>query len=210
MTSISSESITEFAEAFVKAQATFPNVSKGKEAKVKMKSGGEYSYTYADLADIIELFRPLLAEHDLAFTQQQLESASGVRVRTLLLHNSGEWMADDGCRVPAPDNSPQGFGSALTYARRYSLLTALGVATEDDDGASAAEASQATTPAAQPAARAEPPLPTKVRGEMKALAVAAGYEVDKANRSVKKLKPSEVEKFRQHCEQLIADSKGGS
>jgi hypothetical protein len=60
-------------------------------------------------------------------------------VETLLLHESGEWIS---CQTPivcAKQNDPQAFGSAITYAKRYSLQAILGVPSEDDDGESAME-----------------------------------------------------------------------
>ena len=61
----------------------------------------------------------------------------------MFLHESGESLRCGKLHVPAAKHDPQGFGSALSYARRYSLLAACGIAAEDDDGNSAAKAQQA-------------------------------------------------------------------
>ena len=54
-------------------------------------------------------------------------------VETLFVHESGEQISAGKLHVPAPKQDPQGYGSALTYARRYSLMAACGIAPEDDD-----------------------------------------------------------------------------
>jgi hypothetical protein len=80
------------------------------------------------------------------------QSDKGVIVSTVFLHESGEHMETGSIFVPAAQNSPQAFGSALTYARRYSLMTACGIAPEDDDGNAASK----PTPARKPDVKAEP------------------------------------------------------
>jgi hypothetical protein len=69
------------------------------------------------------------------------EDATGVTVETLFVHESGEVMSGGKLHVPADKQNPQGYGSALTYARRYSLMSSCGIAPEDDDG-NAASAQQ--------------------------------------------------------------------
>jgi hypothetical protein len=64
-------------------------------------------------------------------------------VETVILHSSGQWLSCGVIAVPVVKNDAQGYGSALTYARRYSLSAAFGVAPEDDDGNAAAAASPA-------------------------------------------------------------------
>jgi hypothetical protein len=59
---------------------------------------------------------------------------NGVTVETVFVHESGEMLECGKLHVPASKNDPQGYGSALTYARRYSLMAACGIAPEDDDG----------------------------------------------------------------------------
>jgi len=60
-----------------------------------------------------------------------------VTVETVFIHESGESIECGKLHVPAAKQDPQGYGSALTYARRYSLMAACGIAPEDDDGNSA-------------------------------------------------------------------------
>jgi hypothetical protein len=75
-----------------------------------------------------------LNNNGIALIQKCHESDTGVNVETLLLHESGESLSCGVLHVPASKQDPQGYGSALTYARRYSLMAACGIAPEDDDG----------------------------------------------------------------------------
>jgi hypothetical protein len=101
------------------------------------------------------------------------ECDNGVIVETIFIHSSGEQISSGKLHVPATKHDAQGYGSALTYARRYSLMTACGIAPEDDDGAAASKpkappAKPVAQPAAQPAKpAAEPkaPLPASIEGK---------------------------------------------
>lgn len=137
----------ELAAAVVAAWAELGALTKGRTAEVKMREGGTYSYTYADLADLLELVRPVLARHGLALLQPiTRESATGILViETWLLHASG-WLLRWRFAVQAT-GSPQAIGSSITYGRRYAATSALGVAAEDDDGAAATKATPAPAPA---------------------------------------------------------------
>lgn len=99
------------------------------------KQGGKVS-KYADLGSVLEAIRPIAA-HGLWFRQMSHENDHGVCVETFYIHASGELSAGK-VFVPADRNNAQGFGSAQTYARRYGLQLAFGLATEDDDGNAAA------------------------------------------------------------------------
>jgi hypothetical protein len=88
-------------------------------------------------------------------------------VETIFIHSSGEQISSGKLHVPATKHDAQGYGSALTYARRYSLMTACGIAPEDDDGNSASKPKAAPAkPVAQAAApaKASPP-PAKIEGK---------------------------------------------
>jgi ERF superfamily len=71
--------------------------------------------------------------------QKSHDCENGVKVETILLHESGEQFSGGILHVPASKNDPQGYGSALTYARRYSLMATCGIAPEDDDGNAASK-----------------------------------------------------------------------
>jgi hypothetical protein len=95
---------------------------------------------YATIGSVLDTVKPILKKHGLAVLQMCGDSEPGfVTVTTLLVHESGEFQADAGLRMPAP-NDPQKVGSAISYARRYGLMTMMGLAALDDDGQSASDA----------------------------------------------------------------------
>jgi hypothetical protein len=131
----------KLAAALAAFQAEMPTVPKSHTAKVPTKSGGNYSYTYADLADVTEAAMPILAKHGLAFsTCPQATERGGYELRGILLHNSGETVEGT---LPIAGNSPQEMGSSLTYMRRYLLGCMTGLVTDDDDDGSLAQQSKA-------------------------------------------------------------------
>ena len=137
--------MSAIAAAFVQAQRNF--------APALKKAENPYFGTkYADLAVCIEAVIDALHANGIALVQHTDQSDKGVIVSTVFLHESGEHMETGSIFVPAAQNSPQAFGSALTYARRYSLMTSCGIAPEDDDGNAASK----TTPARKPDVKAEP------------------------------------------------------
>jgi hypothetical protein len=153
------ETLTGAAD-YVAALSALEDLVRDKKASVPTKTGGSYSYSYADLADALGHIRPILAEHHFAVTQPAYTDEHGfVCVSTTLVHSSGAVFPSDPLRMRQPDQ-PQALGSIITYLRRYSLLAAVGLATEDDDGAAASSqrASRKPAPAATPAA--EGPVPT--------------------------------------------------
>ena len=143
-----SENITDLAAAFVTARVEFLPLKKSRTANVASQKGS-YSYAYASLDDVYEAVVPALAKHGLV-TLHNIETANGViGVSTWLFHTSGQWLQTDPVWLPA-GVSPQATGSAISYARRYSLQATLGLAAEDDDdGQSAADAKPAAKAAAK-------------------------------------------------------------
>lgn len=132
-----SDTIGELAKALVKAQSQFEAIKKGKTADIPIKSGGSYSYAYADFGSIVQTVLPVLKENGLAYTQFPSAINELPALTTTLLHESGEWISETMLLHIAKDDA-QGQGSAITYARRYALSAVLGIVTEvDDDGATA-------------------------------------------------------------------------
>lgn len=121
----------ELAAAMAKAFAAI-------EGAVKGKVNPAFRSKYADLAAVIDAIKPALVENGLWFMQRTQPADGGVVVETVILHASGQSMACGPLFMPATKQDAQGFGSALTYARRYSLMAAFGVPAEDDDGNAAA------------------------------------------------------------------------
>jgi hypothetical protein len=118
------------AAAFVKAQRQFGPA-------LKTSVNPHFKSKYADLANCIEAVIEALNSNGIGLMQRTYECKDGVMVETIFVHESGEVMECGLLHVPASKQDPQGYGSALTYARRYSLLAATGLAPEDDDGNSA-------------------------------------------------------------------------
>lgn len=115
------------AAALVKAQ-------KGFAPALKTSTNPHFKSKYVSLDGCIEAVIDSLNSNGIALIQPTHECESGVTVETLFVHESGETMSGGKLHVPAAKNDPQGYGSALTYARRYSLMAACGIAPEDDDG----------------------------------------------------------------------------
>lgn len=117
------------------------------EGATKSANNPHFKSKYADLTSVIEAIKPALTAHGLFFTQRPEPSESGVTISTVLHHAGGEVLELGTLFVPANKNDAQAFGSALTYARRYALVTAFGVPTEDDDGNAATKSPPVEKPA---------------------------------------------------------------
>jgi hypothetical protein len=122
-----SDTICELSKALVAAQgAIAPAALDGANPAFKSR--------YATLASLWQSARPALSKNGLAIVQNPIREEMAVGVETWIIHLSGEWMASR-LMLPMNASTAQATGSALTYARRYSLASILGlVADEDDDG----------------------------------------------------------------------------
>jgi hypothetical protein len=126
-----SENINELAAALAKAQGDMANASKD-------KTNPHFKSSYADLASIWDAIRGPLSKHGLAVLQMPFEDDKGrISLETMISHSSGQFLSTTYC-LPPTKGDVQGFGSAITYMKRYAL-TGLGVAPEDDDGNAASE-----------------------------------------------------------------------
>jgi hypothetical protein len=150
----------EIASALVKAQKEFGPA-------LKSSTNPAFRSRYADLSACVEAVIDALNNNDIFMMQPTHECDNGVIVETIFIHSSGEQISSGKLHVPATKHDAQGYGSALTYARRYSLMTACGIAPEDDDGNNASKPKAAPAkPVAQPTApaKASPP-PAKIEGK---------------------------------------------
>jgi hypothetical protein len=121
----------KLAEALVAFQSEMPTVHKGKTATVPTKAGGQYRYTYADLADVSATATPLLVKHGLSFSARPRRVEDGsYEIAGVLRHISGEF--DEGA-LPLYGRTAQEIGSSITYARRYLLGCMTGIVTDDDE-----------------------------------------------------------------------------
>ena len=142
-----SESIAKLAAALVKVQGEIEHAHKN-------ATNPHFRNRYADLTEVIDTTRPVLAKHGLSVVQLPGYVEGITTLDTILLHESGEWISGTaGARVQKDD--PQGVGSALTYLRRYSLAAVVGIGQEDDD------AEAASAPARAPVQRMERPAPAQ-------------------------------------------------
>ena len=121
-----SESIAQLADALSKAQAEM-------ETAKKDSANPFFKSKYADLASVWDACRGPLGKYGLSVCQMPETTDAGIVVNTILMHSSGEWISSELRMRPVKDD-PQGLGSAITYARRYALAAAVGIAPEDDDG----------------------------------------------------------------------------
>ena len=147
----------EIASALVKAQKEFGPA-------LKTHTNPAFRSRYADLSACVEAVIDALNNNDIFLMQPTHECTDGVIVETIFIHSSGEQISSGKLHVPATKHDAQGYGSALTYARRYSLMAACGIAPEDDDGNNASKPKPAPAkpaPAPAPAAKA----PVKVEGK---------------------------------------------
>jgi phage tail protein X len=119
--------------AFIKAKKEFSPALKARE-------NSHFKNKYADLGACIDAVNEALLNNGIAMYQETFEDSTGVTVETVFLHESTETIRSGKLHVPASKQDAQGYGSALTYARRYSLMAACGIAPEDDDGNAASKA----------------------------------------------------------------------
>lgn len=125
-----SEQINELATALAKAQGMMKSAAKDVENTF-------FKSSYADLAAVMAACREPLSKNNLAIIQTTQYEGEQTWLETTLAHSSGQWMRS---RYPVRPikNDPQGVGSALTYARRYALMSMVGVVASDDDDGEAA------------------------------------------------------------------------
>jgi hypothetical protein len=109
-------------------------------AATKDKTNPQFKSKYADLASVVDAIKPVAAKCGLAYVQIFREAEGGVCIETVIVHESGEEKSTGPLFVPASKQDAQGYGSAITYARRYGLQTAFGIPADDDGHAAAASA----------------------------------------------------------------------
>jgi len=121
-----SEQINELATALAKAQGKITGA-------LKDSANPFFKSKYADLAACWDACRQPLSDNGLSVIQVPESDETGVTVVTLLAHSSGQWIRSS-LHMKPKDTTPQGVGSAITYARRYALAAFVGLAQIDDDG----------------------------------------------------------------------------
>lgn len=143
-----SESMKAIAPALLAAQ-------KATEFAKKDATNPHFKNKYADLPAVIEAVKPALNAAGIVYIQTASPSDDNrLHLTTMLMHESGEWISDT-LVMPLPKQDPQGYGSAMTYARRYALAAITGVYQDDDDGNAASGAGNRPTHAQNDASPAE-------------------------------------------------------
>ena len=127
----SSEEIDKIIPALQKALAVMPDVTR--DSKV---DAGAMRYSFATLGAVLSTVRPVLAEHGLSIMQTPVGRGE---VESTILHSSGQWLTTAPLMIVPNNTTPQGQGSAISFGRRYSILSLLNLSTEDDDGHAARE-----------------------------------------------------------------------
>lgn len=132
-----SESIKEIAVALAKFNSNVQRIEKD-------ATNPHFKNRYTTLDAIMDEVRPLLAEQGLSIIQMPSGDGEQLKLTTMLVHISGEWIESDSITMRPTKNDPQGIGSATTYARRYGLCAFLGLSTGDldDDGNSVSVTTQ--------------------------------------------------------------------
>ena len=135
----------------------FANFKKKLKQPLKDANNPFFKSKYVPLENVVQVVDEAMIDTGLSYTQGIADLEEGyLRVDTIVLHESGEYMVIKGSKVKPVKNDPQSAGSAITYARRYSLSTAFGIASDpDDDGNGASQQSKNTQ---QPKAQPKPEL----------------------------------------------------
>mgnify|MGYP003628168969 FL=1 len=122
-----SESITDLAAALCLAQAEMGGATKN-------SINPHFKSSFADLESVIKVIKPAFFKHGLSFIQLPItsEGGKGIGVSTMLMHSSGQWIEGE-YLLPLEKVTPQGAGAAITYARRYGLVSLCGIPQIDLD-----------------------------------------------------------------------------
>jgi hypothetical protein len=134
----------------MKTSESIANIAKSlgqfqQEVKQPEKDGTNphFKSKYVTLDGTVKAIHECAPKHGLSYIQSPLMTESGVGVTTILMHSSGEFIEFDPFILPMDKKTAQGAGSAITYARRYSLSAAFGIVSDlDDDGNEATDSNR--------------------------------------------------------------------
>lgn len=185
-----SEQLNEFAMAFAKFQAEVSN------PKTTAKNP-QFGSSYAPLDTVINTVKPILAKYGLSVFQSTGSDGENVVIKTMILHESGQFVESEPLVLPAyqlkkggaKEFNAQGAGSAITYGRRYSLSAALNLSSETDDDAnhvSGYQGQQQQKPGATETKQQQPPKQPgpELIGQVKLLVMElAGFSEDSSEAS---------------------------
>lgn len=149
-----SEQLNELATALAKAQGEMTHAE-------KTKVNPHFKNNYADIASIIEAIRIPFSKNGLSHVQLPIFLEGKSVLATRMMHSSGQWI-ESHTPILASKTDAQGFGSGLTYARRYALAAIAGIAQDDDDGNAAVQNKKQPDPRpTAPPVKTQPPMKTK-------------------------------------------------
>jgi hypothetical protein len=134
----SSEGISALAKALATVQKTIKNPPKN-------GVNPHFNSKYVHLSDGLDAIRAALSAEGIAIIQGTELMEGFIFLNTRLIHSGGEWI-ESTYPVGSPNDRPQALGSAMTYARRYSIFGMVGVAGDDDDDGNAAEEAASQSP----------------------------------------------------------------
>jgi hypothetical protein len=123
-----SESITKIAPALLAIQKELKNTA-------QTANNPFYNSSYAPLNEILDELRPVANKHGVTILQDVKEEQGKLYVSTMALHESGEWIQQEGMPLPIEKNTAQSAGSAFTYGRRYTVQAFFGITSEEDNDA---------------------------------------------------------------------------
>ena len=145
--------------ALAKAQAEMGGAKKG-------KANPFFKSKYAGLASVLEVALPALTAHGLSLMQLPgFDAQNGLPTLTTILAHEGGGRIISTASIPASKLDPQGYGSAITYLRRYAAQAALAIPSVDDDGEGAH--GRGGAPVSPPRAKARPKAPAKPKASQK-------------------------------------------
>ena len=188
-----SETINELATALSVAQGELQDADKASEG---------YGFKYADLAQVLQIARPILSKHGLSVVQLPHNEDGGIALTTRLMHKSGEWL-EETLVMPAEKSKnlslAQDIGKIITYSRRYMYTALVGITQEDTD------ATNKKNGAAQEMVRVEMPRKVADSEAAKTLRAAAADGVESLADTWKTLTPAERKDLASLKEQLKAE-----
>jgi hypothetical protein len=141
-----SESIKSISSALLKAQRKMGSATKG-------ASNPYFKSRYADLGAVMEVVKDPLNEEGVSILQPTYSKDGAHYVETVLMHESGEYIASEPLKLELTKTDMQALGSAITYARRYTLQSLLSIPAEDDDGEGAMNRPKAPVKQAETSAK---------------------------------------------------------
>lgn len=123
---IKSDEINELAKALVKANSKVSNPKKN-------ATNPHFKNEYATLDSVIEAYKSAYLENGISVLENPVTNEGKIGVSITLLHESGQYITHDPFMLPPGRDNAQGYGSSITYARRYALSAVMNIAADDDD-----------------------------------------------------------------------------